>query len=71
MTENWKPSPQLVTKQTETRSDKSEDLAVKIMTLAVEHAKGRNLDSIGLTADAERIWQWVTSDTWDSARGVP
>ena len=56
--------PDAVKRQTDEKSDKDCQLAVDVLRLAVEagarHPQPRTAEQ--LTADAETMWKWVTSD---------
>lgn len=68
----WTPTPDAVAKRTTERSDRDETLALEVLKQAVANAKDQNKSAQQIAADAETMWQWVTTDTWPpKQQGAP
>ena len=58
------PAPSAIARKHEQKSAKDVETALDVLRLAVENAKGRGLTATEVCKDAERLWEWVQSDTW-------
>ncbi len=63
-----RPAPEALArvaeKNAENKNARSEDLALEILKLAVSHATALQLTADDALTNAEKMWQWVTTDSW-------
>lgn len=68
---DFTPSTQQVQKIAKEKSDRDEGLAVDILKLAVEANKAAPITSDELANYAEKLWRWVTTETWALPTDTP
>ena len=65
ITGGYVPNPDHVNKLASEKGERDCDLAVRILEIASRRAPA-DVDAAALSAYAETLWQWVTTDTWDA-----